>query len=402
MYTNNEELAFSAFKTHMIGVFKIYGIDKTKLQEYCVKIDFFLKDKFCIFYISLSKEMQELLLSSKNYKQYSNTLYFSYASYLKTLDNNTGGRPELDNTPFRCLHHIIPKFDGGGETAENRCHMHQNEHALIHLFRFSWTSNTNDLNAFSSACLTEEQLKRRNYSQSLGSVQARKQTTQNPEWQATFGKKGRLNRRKAIVSPLQSRVNSLTGTKNQYGNSRKRVNPFTWWLCDQELSFRFNSTGDIICIKPNSDPKKRTVAHIAEQLLNINTTMAVNRNAYSNLSIIFRAETKEKWGWSFHSIKINTEMYFIQSISDLKKLEVALATLFVYLELPPLSFQNLEAPFLKKFIFINFSSSLIYFNMIEFVNSYASIVSLDDEVVIKTLALLKKKAVELELELELE
>ena len=365
-------------------------------------MDTFLKNRFCLFYKSLSEEMQELLLSPESYKQYSKTLYFSYASYLKNLDNATGGRPELDNTPFRCLHHIVPKFDGGGETAENRCHMHQHEHALIHLFRFSWTPNTNDLNAFSSACLTDDQLKRRNYSQSPGSIEARKQTTQNPEWQANVGKKGRLNRRPAVVSPLQRRVNSQTGTKNQYGNSRKRVNPFTWWLCDQELSFRFNSTSNIVCIKPNSDPKKRTVANIAEQLLavDINTSTPVKRNTYSNFAAIFRGERNEKWGWSFHSIKIGTEVYFIQGIDDLKKLEVALATLFVYLESPTLSLENLESEFLKKFTFLNFSSSLIYLNMVEFIKFYASIVSLDDETVIKTLASWKIKALEFDIGLE--
>nr|QJA13783.1 putative site-specific DNA endonuclease [Chaetophora sp. FACHB-2423] len=278
----------------MLGVFKAYGLNTAKIQEYFLKIDTFLKNRFCFFYKSLSEQMQELLLSDKNYKQYSKTLYFYYASYLKTLDEDTGGRPELDNTPFRCLHHIVPKFDGGIETAENRCHMHQHEHTLIHLIRFSWTPNTKDLNAFSSCCLTEDQLKRRNYSQTEGSIRAQKQTTQNPEGQANVGKIGRLNRRPAIVSPLQRRASFLTGTKNQYGNSRKRVNAFTWWLCEQELSFRFNSTGEIASIKPSSEPKTRTVAQIAEQLLVINTTIVVNRNAYSNLSIIFRGETKEK------------------------------------------------------------------------------------------------------------
>jgi hypothetical protein len=398
LFSDNGEIAFSAFKTHMVEVFKTYGKDKVKIQQYCDKMDVFLKNKFCIFYKNSSQEIQGLLLSSKNYKQYSEILYFSYASYLKTLDNETGGRPELDNTPFRCLHHIIPKFAGGGETAENRCHIHQYEHALIHLFRFSWTPQTNDLNAFSSACLTKDQMERRNYSQTKGSIQARKKTTQNPEWQATQGRKGLLNRRPPIVSPLQRRANSLTGTKNQYGNSRKRANPFTWWLCEQELCFRFVSTGEIVCIKPNPDPKKRTVANIAEQLLGIaiNTTTNVNRNTYSNLSVIFRAERREKWGWSFHSIKINEETYLIQNTDDLKRLEIALATLFVYLESPTLSLENLESQFVKKFIFVGFTSSLVYFSMIDFINFYATIVSLDDETVKQTLAPLKKKAVELE------
>ncbi len=279
--------------------------------------------------------MQALLLDPSFYDQHAERIHDLFAEHVKNLDVRTGGRPELDATPFfRVLHHIIPRFDGGGDEESNRVTLHQYEHALIHLFRYSWKKDFKDLNAFSSACLTQDQIERRNRPVSQNSLRAWEKTTRNPEWQKEFGSKGLAKRVPPVSSSLQRRKAAEAAKQTQWQNSRQRVNPFTWFLCDQELAFENvnNSTqgsSTIVWIFPNQDPKQRTVTNIAEILTNHpihNTTNSpiVAKEKFSNFAEIFRGERNMKWGWKFHALRIQNQTYLLKTSEDLLQLKVAL------------------------------------------------------------------------------
>lgn len=212
-----EEEIFFRFKNQVEDVFKDENIEKSRIEDYLLKIESFLKIPFLIYFRNLTKESINCLFAeTDSFVKYAADVHQSYASFLKFLEKATGGRIEIQNIDFRVVHHILPKFAEGTNEESNRVLLHQYEHALIHFFCFLLFKNSWDLNAFSSACLTEEQVKRRNKGNLETQQIARKKTVLNPEWQATFGRKGvyksaDLCRGKSNASALSRSATAKTG-----------------------------------------------------------------------------------------------------------------------------------------------------------------------------------------------
>lgn len=266
----------------------------------------------------MTNEQKEKFLNYDFYNQNSEKVHDLFVDYLRQLEEKTKGRSELNDTCYRVLHHIQPRFDGGLDDAPNRVLLHQYEHGLIHLFRYSWKKLSTDLNAFSSACLTDEQLERRqNLTPSEKTLQARERTTQNPEWQQTYGALGRQNRTgPPAVTPLLRRAGAIAGSKYQWQNARRRTDVFTWFLCTLTLGFKNSVNNIIVWVIPDSDPKKHTVVDIAtflfEHPVHIQTSAVdVPRDRRSNFSQLFRGTRQNMWNWSLYGIQLtHTELLF--------------------------------------------------------------------------------------------
>lgn len=326
-----KEQAYQVWKQHLLEVFST-RLNKRKL--YIRKVEFFLKSFFLEFYENLPQTEQLLFLDLSFYNNNPKKVHDLFASYVQQLDQTTGGRPDLDNTRYRVLHHIQPRFEGGTDEIENRVLLHQHQHALIHLFRYSWKKISTDLNAFSSACLTNDQLKRRQSRvPTQSTIEARKKTTQNKEWQATFGAKGRMNRTKPpTVTALLRRSGSEAGNQYQWINARSRANIFSWFLCTLILGFQNIINTKVVYISPDSDPEKHTVTHIAKQLfshpVHIETEgVDVPNSRLSNFSQIFRGERQSMWNWRFYCIQIE-DIAFILTNTNLRNLRCFFADVF--------------------------------------------------------------------------
>nr|YP_009773688.1 putative HNH homing endonuclease [Uronema confervicola]QIZ74188.1 putative HNH homing endonuclease [Uronema confervicola] len=371
-----EEKAFNAFKNYMDELFQKYGLNKQKRLEYLNKIEEFLKDYFYQFFLNSNEQTQLLLLEEYNYLKHAETIHNMYATFLKNLDNTTGGRPELYNTVYQVVHHIIPRFEGGSNEQNNRIQLHQYEHALIHLFRFSWKQSSSDLNAFSSGCLDDDQLSRRNRPELSSVENARAKTTRNPEWQATAGARGRANRSKPALTPALQRSGSKAGKQYQFENARQRVNPFTWLFCEFTVGFKNIATEEIVWVEPNEDPKSRTVAFIAQFLSTKNPSQPIPEKQVSNLSVLFRGERPTKWGWSLYGLKFDTNLVELTR-SEISLLEKAFATVVVYTYRDsPVNEEILRNSFNKRFstVFTSVSSDILFTKMYLFMQMYLELV----------------------------
>lgn len=359
------EQAYEAWITFLGKLFQTHS----KRGIFLEKVQTFLKPFFIEFYYNLTADLQDLFCKASFYEAYPEKVHSLFVTYLKNLDNVTGGRPELDDTNLRVLHHIVPRFEDGSDELDNRVMLHQYEHALIHLFRYSWKKMIRDLNAFSSACLTNEQLERRNTSLTGKTLEARLKTTLNPEWQKTVAAKGRENRGTPVISPLQRRKAAETGGKTQWRNARKRVQPFTWYLCEQSLAFQNVKDPQVVWMLPDDNPEKRTVASIAEKLtqhpIHVKTkSPTVSKNLLSNLAMIFRGERNVKWGWSFYAISIDGYTHSLRGTVALLTLKRAFATVFLSFygqaaeqpDLKPRFLNRLESSFERSFLEVFFEN----------------------------------------------
>lgn len=243
-----------------------------KKKEYLQKMDDYLKPVFENFYYSLSTLEQEEFSSLSAYSAKMQTFHNLFVDYLEKKDRTTGGRTDL--TLEMCvIHHILPKFEGGADSVENCVRLSQYEHAFVHLLRYSWKKLSKDLNAFSSACLTEDQIqKRQNTNLNPNSERARDNTVRNPEWQETFGRKGwetaAKNRKgKPYDLSLKQEANvSKVGKTYQFSNSRVRANPFHWYLCSQIILLKDRISNKLLKVNSSQNPQEQTAASIAKKV----------------------------------------------------------------------------------------------------------------------------------------
>lgn len=362
--------------------------NKRKSRDYLNKVRDFLKPFFEAFYLSLEESIQERFLNPSFYQTRAEYVHSLFAEYVQTLDKTTGGRPELDaQAHFRVLHHIKPRFENGGDELENRVFLHQYEHALIHLLRYSWKKRSRDLNGFSSACLTEDQILRRNLPTSQASQDAYAKTTRNPEWQASHGRKGRENRSTPVPSPLQRRKVAQVGEQTQWSNSRQRVIPFTWFLCSQVLAFKNDKSNTLVWISPPLDLQERTVTNIAKVLVQHPLHRETNspevlEKLYSNFAELFRGTRKMKWNWRFYALRLGDhETYSLHPVTDpsnFGQLQTAFATLFfaLYQKRATVDLQQLKSSFCREFD-ADFTASFLealFQSVDEFVQNYEEIV----------------------------
>lgn len=268
-----------------------------------------------------------------------------FITYLSFRNVESGGRRDLDKTFWKVEHHIIPRFAGGSNEQTNRISLHQYEHALVHLFRylsFSPRANSKDFNAWSSACLTEQQISDRQNIQNQKRLQGYEKTTRNTEWQKIQGLKGIQNSAqsrtgRSTSSELQRRINSETGKQTQFLNSRKRVSPWTWFLCQQKLTFQ-NGEENICTVNVSCPKQKQTVRHIVSYLKNQfpNCSIPEEEKRYSNFGALFRLEKQKMWNWSFVSIgiEVSTDNFVefpFETDSEKHSLYELFCTFFYYL-----------------------------------------------------------------------
>lgn len=313
---NDGERAYTSWKDHLIGMFSRRG---DRGQSFLDKVETFLKPFFLQFFLTLSPSDQQNLQNSSFYQTQAEHVHNLFAQYVRQLAASTQGRAELANTNYRVEHHIIPRFDGGTDELQNRVLLHQYEHGLIHLFHYSWKKLSTDLNAFSSACLTEDQLIQRSAVQPTATtLAARKKTTQKAIWQQTSGALGRARRGKSTTTPLLVNSGSVAGQAFQWVNARARTNIFTWFLCTLPLGFKNIQSNQVLWVPPDPNPENHTVSKVAETLLTSPEHIAtggvsVPQSRLSNLSQLFRGERSSMWNWSLDSMKVDDLIFSVQS-----------------------------------------------------------------------------------------
>ena len=299
------------------------------------KVDSFLKPFFLEFYETLNENDQVLLLETQFYNKNPQTVHHMFVKQVQKVDEETGGLPELKNTVYRVLHHIQPRFDGGTDVLENRVLLHQYQHALIHLFRYAWKKLPRDFNAFSSACLTKDQLEKRSPSTpSEASLEARRKTVQNAEWQASAGARGRLNRTSPpAATPALRRSGSKAGKKYQWQNGRTRADVFVWFLCTLTLGFKNVVNQEVLWIPPDTDLKKHTVTDVCQALVSnpMHTEtggIGVIRTRLSNFSQLFRGERQIMWNWKLYGIQFLNTSFVFSDTTTLETLRSFFADVF--------------------------------------------------------------------------
>lgn len=335
LYSPEEEEVFLLFKNQVEVFLQNLCIEKNRIEEYLAKIEMFLKIPFVSFFRSLSTPSQRFLLTANFFLEHAETVHDGFASFLKNIEQSTGGRSEILDTAFRVVHHIQPKFDGGTDEESNCVLLHQYEHALIHLFRFLCFKNSRDFNAFSSACLTVDQIQRRNKGTLETQNIARQKTVLNPEWQATSGRKGversaELRRGKSNASALSRRANAETGRMFQFQNSRKRVHPWTWFLCELPLTFTNEKCREHIELVPHTNPTNRTVTYIVSTLKRMfpQSSIPETSERYSNFAELFRFEKGSYWGWMLVGFQIDGLFFGFETLEKKKHFYAFFATLF--------------------------------------------------------------------------
>lgn len=396
----NKENAFSNFLEAVKLTFLYNLKQKNSIDEYLEKIESFLKLAFFEFFEALSTENQKLFSNVSTCLNNWETIHNLFARYIQDRDIDSGGRPELDNTIWRVVHHIVPLFAGGANDRTNKVHLHQYEHSFIHLLRYLWKKNSIDLNAFSSALLTQEQIAARQgilstASRSRRKAAAREQTVLNSDWQKTYGQQGvqqsralRLGR--STSSPLQRRKNSETGKKTQYLNSRSRVSPWTWYLCEQVLIFKNQKMESTFQAIPDENSKNRTVAFIVKKIKEAfpNCSIPEEISGYSKFSEIFRFEKQTYWGWSLYCIQFfNLENEFLFQIPFLPEGKVLFdlfATFLYFIYCAPNDLTSIEIEQLKENCYQTFHSQFSFLtktsffilcsNIISFVEKYKQMI----------------------------
>jgi hypothetical protein len=290
-----------------------------------------------LFFRSLPEENQHFFFTDNFFIENASLLHENFAIFLKKMEHSTGGRSDIENSSFRVVHHIQPRFEGGTDDESNRVLLHQYEHALIHLLRFLWLQHSRDLNAFSSACLTPEQVERRNNGNTETQQIAQEKTVLNPEWQATSGRKGvdrsaEIRRGKSNASALSRCASAETGRKFQFVNSRKRVHPWTWFLCEFPLTFTNSQFDKRIEIVPHAEAGKRTVTYLVSTLKRLfpQSSIPETPERYSNFAEIFRFEKGMYWGWVLAGFQIDGVFFSFETIEKKKKFYAFFATLFYY------------------------------------------------------------------------
>ncbi len=324
------EQAYTSWKNYLTSLF---SEREGRGQSFLDKVETYLKPFFIQFFqdffevrwleqssnLTLSVNDRQNLQSSSFYQTHSEYIHTVFAQYVRDLESITGGRADLGNNGYRVLHHIVPRFDGGTDVMENRVGLHQYEHVLIHLFRYSWKSLSTDLNAFSSACLTNDQLLRRSSAEPTDAqLEARRKTTQDPNWQQTFGALGRANRGKPSITPSLKRAGSVAGQAFQWVNARARTNIFTWFLCTLPLGFKNTQSNEILWISPDPAPENHMVSKVAETLLTSPEHfqargVQVLPERLSNLSQLFRGERMSMWNWSLDKIQVDGLLFSLQA-----------------------------------------------------------------------------------------
>lgn len=209
---------------------------------------------------------------------------------------------------YKQEHHIIPRAFGGSSNPENRVSLHIYCHGLAHAIRFLWSNDSVDLDGINSACRTLDQIIVANKNRQKGSLT----TTKNPQWQTTFGQKGRDKKGKPAVTGAAIAAGSLAGSKYQKVNSKKRVNILTWFMSTLVLEFTNGIT--TVIVQPAKEPFDCNSTIFVKQLQNAKFIPQLEKQP-QRLTKLLSNTNNSILGWSltnviFENTKLPRDLVF--------------------------------------------------------------------------------------------
>ena len=250
---------------------------------------------------------------------YTTQIAFLHEAFVEQLcaESRKANRNDLQNE-FRVMHHIVPQFEGGTDASENCVFLHQYQHGLVHLFCFLWKKNSTDLNAFSSACLTQNQVEKRADFFNPKRELAREKTVRNLEWQETFGRKGVENsvkKRKEFLpyySDTHRQNLAVAAKKTQPRAIAARISLWVRFLCQSKLTFQNVKTGEQVSFEQVGISENRTVVEIARALKQQFPECAIPPTNGFKFAELFRLEKSQKWDWTFVSLTVEHSLQYFE------------------------------------------------------------------------------------------
>lgn len=242
------------------------------------------------------------------YKTHCAFLHEMFVEQLRALSRQAN-RSDMQSE-FRVFHHILPQFEGGTDAHENCVYLYQYEHSLVHLLRFLWKKNGKDLNAFSSACLTIEQVQKRGDFFNKNREKARDKTVRNTEWQEISGRKGiekSVEKRKNFPTEFSDDHHqklSDAARKTQPKSIRSRISLWSRFLCTCKLTFQNIKTSEKFSFEQVDISENRTVVDIARSLKEQFPNCGIPEKNEWKFAELFRLEKSKKWGWTFFSLTV--------------------------------------------------------------------------------------------------
>lgn len=146
-------------------------------------------------------------------------------------------------------------------------------------------------------CRTLDEILDANKNRAKGSIN----TTKNPKWQQTLGKKGLANKQPSVVTAANKAAGSLAGKKYQKINSKYRVNPLTWFMSTLIIEFYNTMNSVSVIVQPNKDYYDCNSTVFVNQL-NAKVFNQSLHSAPQQLSKLLSNKNKTVQNWSIRNI----------------------------------------------------------------------------------------------------